>query len=203
MGVDEDAAKGKEIGAGDQGLMFGFACDDTPELMPLPISLAHKILHRLTEARFNSEAGWLRPDSKSQVTIEYQGRQPLRVDTVVVSTQHSPDVSNQEIREFVIEHIVKPILPAELGSGRDQVPHQSHRAIRRRRAARRLRADRAQDHRRHLRRLGAARRRGLQRQGPDQGGPQRGVHGPARRQERGCRRLGDELRTADWPTPSA
>jgi S-adenosylmethionine synthetase len=117
MGVDEDADRGKEIGAGDQGLMFGFACDDTPELMPLPISLAHKILHRLTEARFNSEAGWLRPDSKSQVTIEYQGRQPVRVDTVVVSTQHSPDVSNQDIREFVIERIVKPILPAELVRG--------------------------------------------------------------------------------------
>ena len=117
MGVDEDAAKGKEIGAGDQGLMFGFACDDTPELMPLPISLAHKILHRLTEARFNSEAGWLRPDSKSQVTIEYQGRQPVRVDTVVVSTQHNPDVSNKEIREFVIEHVVKPILPAGLARG--------------------------------------------------------------------------------------
>jgi S-adenosylmethionine synthetase len=117
MGVDEDAAKGKEIGAGDQGLMFGYACDDTPELMPLPIALAHRILNRLTEARFNSEAGWLRPDSKSQVTVEYDGHKPIRIDTVVVSTQHSPDVSNQEIREFVIEQIVKPLLPAELAKG--------------------------------------------------------------------------------------
>ena len=114
MGVDEDASRGKEIGAGDQGLMFGFACDDTPELMPLPIALAHRILNRLTEARFNSEAGWLRPDSKSQVTVEYQGNKPIRIDTVVVSTQHSPDISNQDIREFVIEHVVKPVLPADL-----------------------------------------------------------------------------------------
>jgi len=117
MGVDEDADKGKEIGAGDQGLMFGYACTDTPELMPMPIALAHRILTRLTQARFNSEAGWLRPDSKSQVTIEYQGDKPVRVDTVVVSTQHSPDVSNQEIREFVVEQIVKPSLPADLVQG--------------------------------------------------------------------------------------
>lgn len=117
MGVDENAEKGKEIGAGDQGLMFGYACDDTPELMPLPIALAHRILNRLTEARFNSEAGWLRPDSKSQVTVEYDGNRPVRIDTVVVSTQHSPDVSNQEIREFIIEHVIKPILPADLALG--------------------------------------------------------------------------------------
>jgi S-adenosylmethionine synthetase len=114
MGVNEDAAKGKDVGAGDQGLMFGFACSDTPELMPLPIALAHRILQRLTQARFNREVAWLRPDSKSQVTIEYEGQRPIRVDTVVVSTQHGPDVSHKEIREYVIDRIVKPCLPADL-----------------------------------------------------------------------------------------
>jgi len=117
MGVDEDTAKGKEIGAGDQGLMFGFACNDTPELMPLPIALAHRILNRLTQARFDREVEWLRPDSKSQVTVEYEGQTPVRVDTVVVSTQHGPEVSNQEIREFVVERIIKPCLPEGLVNG--------------------------------------------------------------------------------------
>src|SRR5882757_8060230 len=96
MGVNEDSAKGKEIGAGDQGLMFGYACNDTEELMPLPISLAHKIINRLTEARFKKEVNWLRPDSKSQVTIEFDGVTPVRIDTVVVSTQHSPDVKHAD-----------------------------------------------------------------------------------------------------------
>ncbi len=117
MGVNEDAAKGKEIGAGDQGLMFGYACNDTPELMPLPIALSHRILNRLTEARQKNEVNWLRPDSKSQVTIEYDGHKAVRIDTVVVSTQHSPEVSNETIREFVIEKIIKPLLPKELVSG--------------------------------------------------------------------------------------
>ena len=114
MGVNDDASKGKDIGAGDQGLMFGYACNDTPELMPLPIALAHRILNRLTEARQKGEVNWLRPDSKSQVTVEYDGTTPVRIDTVVVSTQHSPDVSNEQIRKFVIDKIVKPELPAEL-----------------------------------------------------------------------------------------
>jgi len=114
MGVDENSAKGKEIGAGDQGLMFGYACDDTPELMPLPIALAHRILVRLTEARQQGEVDWLRPDSKSQVTVEYDGLEPVRIDTIVVSTQHSPKATQKTIREFIIEKIVAPLLPAEL-----------------------------------------------------------------------------------------
>lgn len=117
QGVDADEAKGKDIGAGDQGLMFGYACSDTPELMPMPIALAHRVLARLTEARQTGEVSWLRPDSKSQVTVEYEGNRPVRIDTVVVSTQHDPSVSNQEIRNFVIEQVVKPLLPAELIRG--------------------------------------------------------------------------------------
>ncbi len=110
MGVNDDAAAGKDIGAGDQGLMFGYACNDTPELMPLPIALSHRILNRLTEARKKGEVKWLRPDSKSQVTVEYDGQTPVRVDTVVVSTQHSADVTNAEIKKFIIEKVVKPSL---------------------------------------------------------------------------------------------
>jgi len=116
MGVNDNAAAGKDIGAGDQGLMFGYACNDTPELMPLPIALAHRILNRLTEARQKGEVKWLRPDSKSQVTVEYDGQTPIRVDTVVVSTQHSADVSNAEIQKFIIEKIVKPVLPEDLAN---------------------------------------------------------------------------------------
>jgi S-adenosylmethionine synthetase len=116
-GVNEDESKGKDIGAGDQGLMFGYACNDTPELMPLPIQLAHQILDRLTQARKNNEVKWLRPDAKSQVTVEYENNKPKRIDTVVVSTQHSPAVEQKDIREFVIEKIVKPLLPAQLIKG--------------------------------------------------------------------------------------
>jgi S-adenosylmethionine synthetase len=114
MGVNEDSSAGKDIGAGDQGLMFGYACNDTPELMPLPIALAHRITNRLTEARFNQEVNWLRPDSKSQVSVKYDGFTPIGIHNVVVSTQHSPDVTQEEIRKFVIEKIVKPCLPPKL-----------------------------------------------------------------------------------------
>jgi S-adenosylmethionine synthetase len=117
MGVNDNAAAGKDVGAGDQGLMFGYACNDTEELMPLPISLAHRILNRLTKARFDGEVDWLRPDSKSQVTIEFDGATPVRVDTVVVSTQHSPIVKNEEIRRYIIEEIIEPLLPSELVQG--------------------------------------------------------------------------------------
>jgi len=118
MGVNEDDAKGKDIGAGDQGLMFGYACNDTPELMPLPIALSHRILNRLTEARKKHAVDWLRPDSKSQVTIEYDGHKPVRVDTVVVSTQHAPHVTNKEIQDYVVDQIVKPELPGNLDTSK-------------------------------------------------------------------------------------
>jgi len=117
MGVDEDASKGKPLGAGDQGLMFGYACRDTAELMPMPIALAHRILRRLTEARQKAEVDWLRPDSKSQVTVQFEGQRPVRIDTVVVSTQHAPHVEQDEIHQFVVEQVVKPVLPPELLNG--------------------------------------------------------------------------------------
>jgi S-adenosylmethionine synthetase len=110
MGVDRD-------GAGDQGLMFGYACDETTELMPLPIALAHRILNRLTKARQTGEVNWLRPDSKSQVTVEYDGDRAVRIDTVVVSTQHAPNVTQDQIRDYVVAKIITPELPKELVNG--------------------------------------------------------------------------------------
>ena len=97
QGVNDDAAQGKDIGAGDQGLMFGYACNETPELMPLPIPLAHRIVKRLTELRQNGTLPWLRPDSKSQVTVEYEDGKPVRIDAVVVSSQH-PRTSRPHLR---------------------------------------------------------------------------------------------------------
>ncbi len=114
MGVDEDEAKGKDIGAGDQGMMFGFACDETPEMMPLPIALAHRIINRITELRLDGTIPWLRPDAKSQVTVEYDGAKPLRIHTVVVSTQHAPKIPHETIVTTVREQVIKPVLPAEL-----------------------------------------------------------------------------------------
>ena len=117
QGVDQAAADGKataEQGAGDQGLMFGFACNETPELMPAPISFAHKLGRELTRLRKSGEIPWLRPDAKTQVSIAYDGYKPVRITTVVVSSQHAADVKQKEIRETLMELLIKKVMPAEL-----------------------------------------------------------------------------------------
>ena len=111
---DVSQAEIDSIGAGDQGMMFGYACNETPQLMPMPIYLAHKLTRRLSEVRKSGALPWLRPDGKSQVTVEYSYGKPKRVDTVLVSTQHAPDVSHAEISESITEHVIMPVLPPEM-----------------------------------------------------------------------------------------
>ena len=130
QGVDDDKGLHVEQGAGDQGLMFGYACDETDVLMPLPIHLSHRLVEKLAELRQNGKLGWLRPDSKSQVTVEYEDDKPVRVHTVVISTQHDPEVNGHseesailaEIKTQIIENVIKAVIPAEMLDG-DTIYH--------------------------------------------------------------------------------
>ncbi|MBZ0095471.1 MAG: methionine adenosyltransferase [Sulfuricella sp.] len=117
QGVNRSPEEEMDQGAGDQGLMFGYACDETPQLMPMPIHYAHRLMQRQAELRKDGRLPWLRPDAKSQVTIRYVEGRPVHVDTVVLSTQHHPDISHAELSEAVIEEIVKPIIPESLRAG--------------------------------------------------------------------------------------
>jgi len=180
------ATKDHEQGAGDQGMMFGYANTDTPELMPMPIALSHRITRRLAEVRKDGTCSFLRPDGKAQVTVEYEGSKPVRVDTVVVSSQHCDDITHEDLQSRIIEHVIKPCIPPELldesnvtyhvnPTGRFVVggPHGDCGLT-----GRKIIVDTA------------PRRRRLLGQGSEQGRPLRDVHGALHSEERGGGRSG-------------
>ena len=184
QGVTEATSQSGDQGAGDQGIMFGYATDESPEMMPLPILLAHKLMKAMADDRHAGKYSWLRPDSKSQVSLNYDGNDPRDVTAVVVSTQHTPEADQKKITEYVREELG----PKALGSVVEQEPdavREPDRQLHPRRAVGRRRRHRPQDHRRQLRRLGPSRRRRVQRQGPLEGRSQQRLLLPLRRQAGG------------------
>ena len=190
-------------GAGDQGMMFGYACDETDDLMPLPIWLAHRLAQRLAQVRKAGVLPYLRPDGKTQVTFEYEDGRPVRLKTVLISTQHRPDIDLETLLlPDLRDHVITPLVPAEFANDGYDGPGQPDRQVRAGRAPRRRRPDGTQDHRRHLRRGGPSRRRRLLGQGPVEGGPFGCLRGPVAGQARGGRRAPLAAARSRWPTPS-
>lgn len=196
IGVNPGEGMFEEQGAGDQGLMFGYACNETPVLMPMPIYYAHRITRKLAEVRKHGVLEFLRPDGKSQVTIEYHNHQPKRVDTVVVAAQHTPNVSYKNIREGIIEEVIKKVIPAEFIDEKNQVLHQFHRPFRHWRPHGRLRIDGQENYCRYLWRTGKPRRWMFLGQRPFQGGSYGILYGPLRGQEHCCCRPRRQGRSA-------
>ena len=193
MGVDNAYDDGT-TGAGDQGMMFGFACTQTKELMPAPIAYAHNLTKALTHARESGLLPWLRPDGKSQVSVEYgPDGLPARIDTVVVSTQHADTIAIDDLRKAVIETVIEPNLPSRLlDENTKYYVNPTGRFV----IGGRFGPHGPQDHRRHLRRLRGPRRRRVLRQGPHEGRPQRRVHGTLYRKKSGRSRSGRRLPAA-------
>ncbi len=194
-----DASGNKDEGAGDQGIMFGYATDETPDFMPATLDYAHKILETMAADRHSGAAPFLEPDAKSQVTLEYEDERPVRATALVVSTQHQPgyffhdndgDPAKYAVLRDYVESVLHRVLPAGFITAGHAHLRQPDRAVRDRRPRRRRRADGAQDHRRHLWRREPARRRRVQRQGPDQGRPLGRLHQPLLGQEHRRRRPG-------------
>ncbi len=182
-----DAAGNKDEGAGDQGIMFGYACRETPELMPAPLYYAHKILEEISKARHSGVEKTLGPDAKSQVTVRYENGKPVEATQIVVSHQHVVEALTSEDVARLVRPYVEFGSPGRLDYRQHGVAHQSDREILHRRPRRRLRAYRTQDHRRHLRRGGAPWRRRVFGQGSDQGRPVCGLRRALPGQERHCR----------------
>ena len=199
-----DAGENKDEGAGDQGIMFGFACDETPDLMPATLYYSHKILAEMAKDRHSGAAPFLEPDAKSQVTLRFEDGKPAKATAIVVSTQHKPGYDKGE-KQAELHAYVKDVVAARHAAAaarqRDRLSHQPDRQLRDRRPRRRRRRHRPQDHRRHLWRRGAARRRRLLGQGPDQGRPLGGLCRALPRQEHRRRRprqaLHDPARLCD------
>ena len=185
QGVNEGDGLDVDQGAGDQGLMYGYACRENEQLMPLPIHLAHLLTRSHARLRRSGELPWLRPDSKSQVSVAYENGRPVGIDTIVLSTQHAPDISHDDIKEAVIEQIIRPVLPESLSDGNIRYLINPTGRFRCRRTGRRLRPHRAQNHCRYLWRGRTPWRGSIFRQGSVEGRSVGGVHGPPCCQE--CR----------------